>query len=68
MYDGCEILILSGSAESKSAMASLGSWVPSDTSSCLQPEDVARVVADMVDIMDRADVTDVNIDNVKKVN
>merc|ERR1712106_131662 len=54
--------------ESKSAMASLGSWVPSDTSNCLQPENVARVVADMVDIMDRADVTDVNIDNVKKVN
>ena len=46
-------------------MASLGSWIPADPSSCLQPEDVARVVVNMVDIMDRADVTDINIDNIK---
>ena len=48
-------------------MASLGSWVPADPSSCLQPEDVARVVVDMVDIMDRADLTEINIDSVKKI-
>ena len=56
----------SGSAESKSAMSSLGCWVPPDTATCLQPEDVARVVVDMVDIMDKADVTEVNVENVKK--
>ena len=60
------ICAYSGSAESKSAMSSLGSWVPPDTARCLQPEDVARVVVDMVDIMDKADVTEVNVENVKK--
>jgi len=55
-----------GSAESKSAMSSLGSWVPPDTAGCLQPEDVAGVVVNMVDIMDKADVTEVNVENVKK--
>ena len=47
-------------------MSSLGCWVPPDTATCLQPEDVARVVVDMVDIMDKADVTEVNVENVKK--
>eukprot|EP00092_Neocalanus_flemingeri_P009236 GFUD01009941.1.p1 GENE.GFUD01009941.1~~GFUD01009941.1.p1 ORF type:complete len:254 (-),score=105.17 GFUD01009941.1:14-775(-) len=57
-----------GSEESKAAMTSLGSWVPADTASCLQPEDVARVVVNMVDMMDRADVTDINIDSIKQIN
>eukprot|EP00092_Neocalanus_flemingeri_P076354 GFUD01094694.1.p1 GENE.GFUD01094694.1~~GFUD01094694.1.p1 ORF type:complete len:254 (-),score=99.28 GFUD01094694.1:6-767(-) len=57
-----------GSEESKAAMTSLGSWVPTDTASCLQPEDVARVVVNMVDMMDRADVTDINIDSIKQIN
>lgn len=49
------------SDSSKSTMQDLGSWVPASPSSCLDPVDVAGVVANMVDMMDKADITSVNI-------
>ena len=60
------VKVPAGSGESKEAMASLGCWVPPDASNCLDPEDVAKMVINMVDVMDKADVTEISIDNVKR--
>jgi len=36
-------------------------WIPSKASSCLDPEVVAAQVVNIVDLMDTADITDINI-------
>merc|ERR1712126_331388 len=51
-----------GSKQSREVAASLGCWVPADTSGCLQPDVVAAQVVNMVQALDEgADITEVSL-------
>jgi len=51
-----------GSNQSREVAASLGCWVPADTSGCLQPDVVAAQVVNMVQALDEgADITEISL-------
>merc|ERR1719309_390804 len=48
-------------ATNVSGNSSVPDWIPTSSSSCLDPKDVARTVVGIVDIMDTANVREVSI-------
>merc|ERR1712098_325987 len=52
-----------GSDKTRALMEDMGIWVPTSPDDCLDPLDVADVVGNVVQIMEKADVQAVNVLN-----
>ena len=49
---------------SDEARKTLGSWIPTDPSKCLQPKDVAKCIFNMVEMMEVADIQEISLESV----
>merc|ERR1712012_854219 len=45
------------------ARKTLGTWIPTDPAKCLQPENVAKAVVSMLDMLEVADVQEISIES-----
>ena len=48
---------------SDDARKTLGTWIPTDPAKCLQPENVAKAVVSMLDMLEVADVQEISIES-----